>query len=274
MTRPLTADQRIHREGTLEAYQHGVERSIQVMHNRLGDQLTVDELADAGFMSRFHFSRVFTEITGASPGRFLAAIRMQEAKRLLLKTERSVTDICFDVGYNSLGTFTRIFADSVGFPPVRFRQFSLALLGLKIKDVVRFIPTNFLFNTVPSISGEVVSERPLAFVTVALFPTAIPRSHPIECICLTDSKRFAFSQRLPRSARIFSAGMSLSANIEDAILLADDHVCVGTAFPIRATCGTLQINLAARRCVEPPVVVAFPLLIAESFLAKQLSTLG
>ncbi len=273
MARPLSAEQRIHREGTLEAYHHGVERSIQVMHDRLGDQLLVDELADAAFMSRFHFSRVFTEITGASPARFLAAIRMQEAKRLLLETDRSVTDISFDIGYGSLGTFTRLFADFVGFPPIRFRQFSRAMLGLTIEDVARFIPPNP--DPAPLglalITGEIVSERPHSLVVVALFPTSIPRSRPIECKCLTVSRWFSFNHRPPHGARLFAAGMTPTATIANAIHLDPDFVDLGTT----ALRGTIaNINLRPRQVFEPPVLVAFPLLIAESLLSKQVSKDG
>lgn len=270
----VSTDDRVYREDTLDAYQRGVERAIQVMYARLEEPLTVDDLAAAAFMSRYHFTRVFAKITGATPARFLAAIRMQEAKRLLLRTDRSVTDICFDVGYNSLGTFTRIFADFVGFPPVRFRQISLSFIGLATEDVIPLLPASQTPNESPSIKGAVVCDKPLALVTVAIFPTAIPRSHPIECVCLAETRSFEFSCAPPRGARLFSAGMSVAANMEDCILLNDERVFVGTASPLRASDGTLQVRLSVRKCVEPPVVVAFPLLIAESIMARKLSIVG
>src|SRR5687768_12843565 len=95
------ATERVYRDETLSAYERGVELSIQMMHKRLADSLTIDDLADAAFMSRCHFLRVFSKITGVSPGRFLAALRIQEAKRLLLHSNRRVTDVSLDVGYNS-----------------------------------------------------------------------------------------------------------------------------------------------------------------------------
>ena len=61
-------------------------------------------------------------MTGISPGRFLSALRLQEAKRLLLTTSMTVADISHLVGYNSIGTFSSRFRGSVGVSPTEYRQ--------------------------------------------------------------------------------------------------------------------------------------------------------
>ena len=66
----FSTDDRVYREDTIDAYQRGVERAIEVMHARLGEPLTVDELAAAAFMSRYHFTRVFTRIMRSAPAAF------------------------------------------------------------------------------------------------------------------------------------------------------------------------------------------------------------
>jgi hypothetical protein len=73
-------------------------------------------------MSRFHFCRLFKQHTGITPGRFLSAVRIYQAKRMLLTTSLNITEIAFAVGYNSLGSFSNHFADSVGISPGRFRR--------------------------------------------------------------------------------------------------------------------------------------------------------
>jgi AraC family transcriptional regulator len=103
-----------------------VEHSISTMWNRYSEPLTLTELAETATFSKFYFSRVFRSVTGTSPGRFLAAIRLYRAKQLLLKTSYSVTDIAYKVGYNSLGTFTSRFTRSVCFSPARYRSSSQA----------------------------------------------------------------------------------------------------------------------------------------------------
>src|SRR4051794_801763 len=106
-------------ESTIE---QAVERAIGTMRDNLAEQLTVDDMARSAMFSKFHFSRIFRRVTGVSPGRFLSAIRLQEAKRLLVTTSLNVADISLRVGYTSVGTFSTRFTRSVGLSPTRYRR--------------------------------------------------------------------------------------------------------------------------------------------------------
>lgn len=99
-----------------------VRRALWTMRDRLAEPLTIDDLASAAMFSRYHFSRMFRRITGISPGRFLAALRMQEAKHLLVTTSLTVAAISTSVGYTSLGTFSSHFHRSVGMSPATYRR--------------------------------------------------------------------------------------------------------------------------------------------------------
>lgn len=99
-----------------------VECAITHIWESYSEPLSLGDIAKSAILSRFHFSRIFRETTGVSPCRFLSAVRIYEAKRMLASTSRSVTDISFAVGYNSLGSFTNRFTDSVGLSPSRFRR--------------------------------------------------------------------------------------------------------------------------------------------------------
>jgi AraC family transcriptional regulator len=99
-----------------------VQRAIDTMRSNLGDSLTIDDLARSAMFSKFHFTRMFQRVTGVSPGRFLSAMRLEEAKRLLLSTSLTVADISHQVGYNSVGTFSSRFRHSVGMSPTTYRQ--------------------------------------------------------------------------------------------------------------------------------------------------------
>ena len=100
-----------------------VERVIRTMQDNLGEPITIDDMARTAMFSKFHFSRMFQRVTGISPGRFLSALRLQEAKRLLLTSTLTVADISHLVGYNSIGTFSSRFRISVGVSPTTYRQF-------------------------------------------------------------------------------------------------------------------------------------------------------
>jgi AraC family transcriptional regulator len=101
-----------------------VDRAIECIWERYSEPLSLTEIAESALLSRFYFARLFRDTTGITPGRFLAAIRIHHAKRLLLNTSMNITDISFAVGYNSLGSFTKYFTTSVGVSPGRFRRLS------------------------------------------------------------------------------------------------------------------------------------------------------
>jgi AraC family transcriptional regulator len=106
-----------------DAIEAAVERVIHAMRENLGEQITMDDMARTAMFSKFHFSRIFLRVTGISPGRFLSALRLQEAKRLLRSTSMPVADISHIVGYNSIGTFSSRFRFSVGVSPSEYRQY-------------------------------------------------------------------------------------------------------------------------------------------------------
>src|SRR5713226_7430601 len=110
------------RHVTLAAQTQAVERAIQAMHTHLHELLTLEDLASVACMSPSYFTRVFGRLIGIPPGAFLSALRLQAARRLLLTTSLSVTDICFEVGYTSIGSFTSRFTHLVGLSPRLLRQ--------------------------------------------------------------------------------------------------------------------------------------------------------
>ena len=68
-------------------------------------------------LTPYHFARIFRNVTGIPPGEFLTAVRLERTKQLLLDTDLGVAEVCFEVGYESVGTFATRFKDLVGLPP-------------------------------------------------------------------------------------------------------------------------------------------------------------
>ena len=96
-------------------------RARDTMDRAFSDPLDVRELARVACVSPAHFSRQFRATFGEPPHRYLQRRRVERAMELLRETDRSVTEICFDVGFNSLGTFSRTFRAVVGEPPSSYR---------------------------------------------------------------------------------------------------------------------------------------------------------
>ena len=84
--------------------------------------LNVEALARGAHMSAGHFSRRFRAAYGESPYSYLMTRRIERAMTLLRRGELSVTEVCFEVGCSSLGTFSTRFTELVGVPPSAYRR--------------------------------------------------------------------------------------------------------------------------------------------------------
>src|SRR5438034_7227191 len=84
--------------------------------------LDVPNLAKLAHVSEAHFIRTFRATFGETPHRYLQRRRVERAMFLLRETDRTVTDICLDVGFGSLGTFSRTSREIVGRPATAYRR--------------------------------------------------------------------------------------------------------------------------------------------------------
>jgi len=120
-------------------------RARDAMDRAFAEPLCIPRLATIAEVSQAHFIRTFRATFGETPHRYLQRRRVERAMFLLRGTERSVTDICFDVGFNSLGSFSRTFHDIVGEAPKAFR----------LRGRPPAVPTCFMMAwTRPSSFGE------------------------------------------------------------------------------------------------------------------------
>ena len=96
-------------------------RAKDLADARYLEPLAVNDLARAAGLSRAHFSREFRRSFGESPHAYLLTRRLERAAALLRSTDRSVADICFSVGLQSVGSFTTSFTRTYGMPPTAYR---------------------------------------------------------------------------------------------------------------------------------------------------------
>jgi transcriptional regulator GlxA family with amidase domain len=97
-------------------------RARDAMDRDYAKPLDVPSLARIAYVSEAHFIRSFRATFGETPHRYLQRRRVERAMFLLRETDRSVTEICFGVGFASMGTFSRTFAEIVGEPPTTYRS--------------------------------------------------------------------------------------------------------------------------------------------------------
>ena len=99
--------------------------------------LNLDEISKQACLSRYHFLRLFREAFATTPHQYLIHRRIEKAKELLRSRRLSVTDVCFEVGFQSLGSFSSLFRRCVGDAPVNYRERELQSL--------RKVPPCFLY---------------------------------------------------------------------------------------------------------------------------------
>ena len=106
-------------------------------------------LADAAreaCISPFHYHRLFSRAFGETPHDFVTRLRIDRAKRLLARDQLPVTEVCFAVGYESLGSFSTRFRSVVGYSPSEFQRSLRRIFKIPAVAPYRFVPSCFLMH--------------------------------------------------------------------------------------------------------------------------------
>ena len=117
----------------LDANEHGrslrgryvdyrVRRALRLIRESFGEDLEIDWLARESGLSRPHFYKLFKRQMGVTPNLYLNTLRSEQAIDDLMTTDKSVTDIAYDLGFSSQASFSRFFTSNVGIPPSDYRR--------------------------------------------------------------------------------------------------------------------------------------------------------
>ena len=109
---------------------HALRRARDLIDRDFGEPLDLDAMAREAGYSRFHFARQFAAAYGETPRAYLTRRRIERAKTLLRTANLSVTEICFLVGFSSLGSFSSRFRELVGQSPTEYRDVAVARAGV------------------------------------------------------------------------------------------------------------------------------------------------
>ena len=118
-------------------------RVRDLMRGAYEEELTLDLLGSEADLSPWHFLRSFRAAFGETPHDFLTRVRIERAKDLLTITNRQVTEVCFDVGFTSLGSFSTLFRRHVGLSPAQFRRRVRTLVLVPGRHPWAFVPVCF-----------------------------------------------------------------------------------------------------------------------------------
>ncbi len=99
-----------------------VRRSLRLIQETMAEDMEMEELARRVGLSRPHFFKLFKQYTGVTPNVYINTLRSERAIEELLKSDKTVTDIAFDLGFSSQASFTRFFSSNVGIAPSEYRR--------------------------------------------------------------------------------------------------------------------------------------------------------
>lgn len=128
------------------------------MHDASHEELRITNLARQAGLSQQQFVRLFRATYGVTPGRYLGQLRIAHAKRLL-SHDVSVTDVCMEVGYSSLGTFSHRFARETQLSPRAFQRQLRAFGAVPRRLAALYVPACFLARFAPNVDFEEVRAR-------------------------------------------------------------------------------------------------------------------
>jgi AraC family transcriptional regulator len=258
------------------AHYEAVKRVIEAMHERLDAPFTLNDMSKIAYVSPYHFNRMFHQVTGIPPCQFLYALRLETAKRLLLTTHVSVTDVCLDVGYNSLGTFIRRFTGLVGISPSRFRSLAhtatAGVFGQQAGQLLDLSAAPFdgeaAATALPGgIAGQATA--PAGFkgaIFIGLFTTPIPQGSPISGTVITQPGAYHIAHVPDGKYYILAAGLAWSEDPKEYFLYESALRGGGQAIRIQngQVTGSTDLTLRPPTPFDPPILMTLPLLLAGS----------
>ncbi|MCM3715110.1 AraC family transcriptional regulator [Alkalihalobacillus oceani] len=252
-----------------------VDQVLDYIHNHLDAPLSLEQLASEAAYSPYHFSRLFKERTGLSPHYYIASLRLQHAKELLLTTNLTIRDIGMEIGQQSLGTFTTRFTERVGMTPAFFRrseELTEQLIG-RLQDAGEW---KALLPVQPGggvVEGSIQSAHPISgVILVGLFTKPIPEGLPAYGTLLASPGEFSFSGVEPGTYFLLATSVEWGTAAQ-SILVPHETLRCRSPYPIiisgRNRVPYQALSLHPPRIGEPPILISLPILM-KKFLSEQL----
>lgn len=127
---------------TTDIYQRIAAAKVYIDEN-FQEQINLDTISQQAFLSRFHFHRIFTQVYRHTPHQYMTRKRLDKAKDLLANN-KPVTEVCNEVGFESIGSFSVLFKKEVGFAPQYYRNMAYKKKMEQLAQPKKAIPHCFI----------------------------------------------------------------------------------------------------------------------------------
>jgi len=138
---------------TRSYYEQIVQRAVELVGDHLDQALDLETIAREACLSPFHFHRIFRGMVGETPLELTRRLRLERAAWQLAKSDRAVTAIAFDAGYEAHEAFTRAFRTAYATSPTGFRERRYPRIELAATCGIHFMPDGTIRAFTPRDSG-------------------------------------------------------------------------------------------------------------------------
>jgi AraC family transcriptional regulator len=255
--------------GAATYHREAVERVICEMYDHFEEPISLKDMAELARFSPYHFHRLFTNMTGLPPARFLAAVRIEAAKRLLVTEDFSVTRICMSVGYSSLGAFSTRFHQAVGVSPsclrrlARDEEFPSTVATAASAGGHGHSP-----GAPPSVEGTVHGDcAPAVTIFIGLFGTRSPECVPEACTILSGPGAFSLPAVPDGDYHVLAASLRNSKHALSLLVPNRSNVLVASmpdSLKLRGSTAPVELHLRPVTLTDPPMLTALPALLATT----------
>lgn len=127
---------------TTDIYQRIAAAKVFIDEN-FQEPINLETISQRAFLSRFHFHRIFTQVYRHTPHQYMTRKRLDKA-RALLANNKPVTEVCNEVGFESIGSFSMLFKKEVGFAPQYYRNMAYKKKMEQLAQPKKAIPHCFI----------------------------------------------------------------------------------------------------------------------------------
>lgn len=260
------------RLNSAERHLIAVDRVVAYMRGNVAEPLTLNELADVAHCSPWHFDRVFSDVTGLSPLRYLSHLRIEAAKLAVMHSDRRIIDIAYDVGYNSLGSFGKRFTELVGLSPRALRKaadgFDIARWRDRLDTVCAADD-----GAAPALAirGHIAYEaepRRAGWAMIAAVTANDSILKPSACALAAVPGPFTLRDLVPGSYAV--AAIAFDRAMSSGDILAQQNAARARIGTVSAGADHLTLELRAAQASDAPIVPPYAIL-AERALRASLS---
>ena len=125
-------------------YKRVVQAKAFIDHN-YSDKIDINNISDEAYFSKFHFIRLFKKIYGKTPHQYLTTVRIDHAI-LLLRANKSVSEVCYAVGFETISAFGSLFKRLVGITPSAFLESQQQIKIQTLTTPLKFVPVCFAYQ--------------------------------------------------------------------------------------------------------------------------------